>query len=222
MNKQQASVSRIAACHLRAFVRGLAIVLVLGFAAGGGPATAQDAPPLPPLFSYQLSVTRPGAGTVLELRGAPADPNDVDAPFISRATVRVSPLLCQGSYRLAFALTTLKGRIAQVTYTARMHSGRHDGVAKRCPFAGLPARGLKSMQVRVTLDDEVLMRFSAMSSAHRGSPFAWLQVPSMSFYRTTAPGGLVRVRVRALARYRSGETRLLRFRADARYVGFTN
>lgn len=190
----------------------LAVVAAAGLVNVSGPAVAQDGPlRLEPLVSYQASVKGPG-GRLLDIRGTPKNPKDLEAPFISTATARVSPKLCEARYRLGLSFTTNKGHVTKIPYVLRLHRGRLDGVAKRCPFAGLPRRGLKSMNVRVTIGGNLWVRFAARPSTRQGNPFGRLAVPALSFYRSTTPPGLVSVRLRA--EYPSAGSHTVEFVAD--------
>jgi len=179
-----------------------AAVLAAGLMSASGPAVAQDAPRGGALASFRVFLAQSDGTVVFDIRGAPKDPKDVKAPFASTGTMRISRKLCVGTYRVALVFTTVKGRDTTVPYVLRLRRGQLDGVAKRCPLAGLPRRGLKSVDVQVTIDRNRLLRFVGRPSARTGDTFGRLNVPELTFYRSNTPPGLVRVRARA--QYRSG------------------
>jgi hypothetical protein len=148
---------------------------------------------------------------VTDIRGAPKNLR-VGGLFVSTAKVRFSPKLCEARYRLQFVFTTNKGEERKNSYGVRMRRGRLDGVDTRCPFAGLPRRGLSSMRVRVTIDENLLMSFVARPSTSRGRTFGRLRAPNVTFYRSSTPAGLARVWIRA--RYRSHRSHIVEFVAD--------
>ena len=173
-------------------------------------AVAQDLRPPGPLSRYEVSAKNRDGQKVFDIRGAPKN-SDTEGVFVSTGTVRFSPKLCESTYRLQFVYTTIRGSIAIKPFGVRVRRGRLDGVPKRCPFAGLPRRGLRSMSVRVSLNGNLLMHFIAWPSTRPGSPFDRLKVPT-SVYRFGRTPGLARVRVRA--RYRSSRPHIVQFTAD--------
>jgi hypothetical protein len=178
-------------------------IVAAGLMSASGPAVAQDAPRGGALVSFRAFFERSDGRVIFEIRGAPKDPNDVKAPFVSTGTMSISrKTFCVGAYRGALVFTTIKGRETSIPYTLRLRGGRLDGVAKRCPLAGLPARGLKSLDVRVTIDRNRLVSFVARPSTRTGDPLDRLDVPELSFFRSNTPPGLLHVQARA--QYRSG------------------
>jgi len=157
--------------------------------------------------SFRMSVNHPTQGFVFDIRSARKDPYDTTPPFVSRASFRLSPTLCEGAYSLAFVFTTVRGRTVRYPYPVRIRRARLNGAPRRCPFASLPPRGLKSMRVRVTFTgNNILMRFNARPSTQAGLTFGRLKASELRVYRFTAPGGLVRVQIST--RYASARPRL--------------
>lgn len=187
-------------------------VLVVAIAGTSALATAD--PRIEQYVEFQLSVDEPAKGFVFDIQGRRKDPYDKEPPFISKATMRMAPSLCSGRYTLVFAFTPVRGRIAKYASPARVRGTRLDGAPSRCPLAALPRRGLKSVRVRITLGDRDLMHFSARPSTRAGKTFDRLEVPLLTMYRFTVPGGLVRVR--ASARYSDSSVRKIEFLADTK------
>ena len=160
-----------------------------------------------------MSVSDAAKKFVFDIHGTRKDPYDTSPPLISRASIRVSPRLCEGAYRLAFVFTPVRGDIMRFPYPVRVRNARLDGKPRRCPLAGLPRRGLRSMRVQITIDGNRLMAFSAKPSTRAGNTFKPLNVPELSMYRFTARGGVVSVRI--AARY-SGAGRTIAFLADTK------
>jgi hypothetical protein len=173
---------------------------------------AVAAPRIEQYDEFGMSVDDPARGFIFDIQGRRKDPYDREPPFISKATIRMAPQLCEGRYKLVFSFTPVRGHIATYASPARVRGTRLDGAPRRCPFADLPRRGLKSVRVLITLGDRVLMHFSARPSTRAGKTFDRLDVPVLTMYRFTVPGGLVRVQVSA--RYSAGGSRKIEFLAD--------
>jgi hypothetical protein len=65
------------------------VAVAAGFMSTCGPAVAQDAPRIDPIFSYQMSVADPAGERVFDIRGAQKEPEDTTPPFVSTATMLV-------------------------------------------------------------------------------------------------------------------------------------
>jgi hypothetical protein len=177
-----------------------------------GPAVTQGQLPRPgPYDRLQVSVKNRGGQSVLDMHATLKKAN-IEGGFALRGRVRFSRRLCEAAYRMRFTFTMNRGRVAKFSYRARMRRGRLDGVARRCPFAGLPRSDLTSLHVRASIDRRSVLDFAARPSARRSSPTTWLEMPELIFKRSNAPTGLVRVRIRA--RYRSQRSHTVRFVAD--------
>jgi hypothetical protein len=146
---------------------------------------------------YEMSVNHPTNGFVFDLHATRKDPYDTTPPFISKASMRLSPKLCEGAYQLQFAFTPVRGRVVKFPYPVRIRRARIDGASRRCPFDRVPRRGLKAMRVSISVNNKILLRFSARPSSRAGETFKPLQVPVMRMYQSTAPGGRVRIQIGA-------------------------
>lgn len=187
--------------------------LALAAASAALPGMAVARGPIEQYTRVQMSVEHRG-GSLFDIQATRQDPYDTAPPLISRASLRLSPKLCAGTHRLAFAFTPVRGDITRFSYPARVRRAQLDGAPRPCPFAGLPARGLKSMDVRITINDKPLMSFSARPSTRAGRIFERLEVPVLRMYLFTAPGGVVRVRIGA--RYAKAATHRITFVADTK------
>jgi hypothetical protein len=167
-----------------------ALAILPAFAIARGPRFEQ-------YVRYEMSVDHPSQGFVFDLNATRKDPYDTAPPFISKASMQLSPKLCEGAYKLAFVFTPVRGGIVKFPYPVRVNQARLDGSSRRCPFAGLPRRGLRSMRVGIFVDGKILLRFSARPSSSAGETFKRLEVPAMRMYQFTAPGGHVRIQVSA-------------------------
>jgi hypothetical protein len=184
------------------------MVVMLGVMVISGPVGAQPhVLRLPPLVIYQMTIKNSDSHLVFDIRGEPT--NQTISPLILTGRMRLSPKICNGTYQVAFIYTTNRGRSTRILYTARVSRGRLDGVAAKCPYAGLPRRGLKSMNVQMTIHNELLLRFKALGGKS-GNPFARLGVPRLEVYRTD-PAGRLRIRIRA--RYPDRKPHIIRFDA---------
>jgi hypothetical protein len=164
------------------------------------------------------TVPFPGAGDTLQISATGRDGRRAlvmqitlkeltsDGGLVAQGRVRFSPSLCVAAYRVRFTYTTNRGRRQSYPYPGRMRSGRLDGVAERCPFAGLPRRGLKSVRVRAVIDGRPLLHFRARPAGRPGDPFGWLKMPELVFRRPNTPQGLVSVVIRATYDSRSSHT----------------
>jgi hypothetical protein len=177
------------------------------------PGLAAARGPVEQYTRFQMSVERPN-GFVFDIQATRKDPYDTVPPLISRASMKFSPRLCEGAYRLAFVFSPVRGDIVKFPYAVRVRRAQLDGAPRRCPFAGLPPRGLKSIGVRISLNVNALMSFSARPATPAGKTFDRLEVPALRMYRFTAPGGLVRVQISA--RYSKGGPRKIDFVADTK------
>jgi hypothetical protein len=176
-------------------------------------ATPSHASPSPPVTSYRVTAKNPDRQLVLDIQGAPRTPNAVDPPVYT-GTVRLSPHLCEGRYRLRFRFTTNNGDVRGFPYAARMRGGKLDGLAKPCPFDGLPRRRLRSLEAEITIDGQRVLHFTAYPSTRRGNTFSRLRFPRLTRYRAQAPIGRIRVFVRA--RYASHRSHRVEFSADTK------
>lgn len=174
------------------------------------PAIAQNLPRLGPLTILELSTNNSRGHPVFNMTVVLKHP-DTGGPFDATGTVRFSPKLCNANYPLRFVFTTLRGDPKTYPYPARMRRGRLDGTARRCPFAGLPGRGMKSMDVRATIDNKPLLQFHATPSARPGNPFARLK-HRLHFVRPNTQRGTVRVLIRV--HYRSHRSHTIQFVAN--------
>jgi len=182
-------------------------LMAAGLMSTSGSAVAQDVPPLGPRSSFQVFAKNSDSQRVFDIRGVPKI-SDIQEGFISAGTVRFSPKLCNATYRVLFVFTT-KGHVTKSPYRTQVRSARRDGITTRCPFAGLPSRGLKSMHVRATIAGKPLLQFRAHPVGRPGSTFARLKMPRMTFGRRNTPAGSIRVSVRA--RYRSHRQHTIKF-----------
>jgi hypothetical protein len=164
---------------------------------------------LPPRVTFEVSVKNPHGQRVFKIDGAPTT-NPAIVPVTLGGSVRFSPKLCNGTYGLTFAYITNRGRRTPFFYTVRVRRGRLDGIATKCPFAGLPHRGFQSMHVNATIEGERLLSLDARSTKS-GNPFARLKVPDLKFHRTQ-PEGVVGVRIRV--RYRHQRSHIIKFVAN--------
>jgi hypothetical protein len=158
--------------------------------AGASPAVAR---PQGPIISFQMLVGAPGGERVLDVRGKPKGASD------SRGTMKISPRLCEHIYELHFVYTTPDGHVG-------------DRPSRRCPYSGLPRRGLHAMHVDATIDGEKVMAFTAKPGARAGKTFDRLSIPLLRYYAAGPLSGLARVRVSA--RYESGRVHVATFLAD--------
>src|SRR5919107_1651150 len=131
--------------------------VVLAAAVAALPVVAAARGPIAQYDRLHMSVERSG-GFVFDIQAKRKDPYDTTPPLVSRASTRLSPNLCEGAYQLAFAFTPVSGGdITRFRYPARIRRARRDGAPRACPFRGLPARGLKSLDVRITVNGKRLM-----------------------------------------------------------------
>jgi hypothetical protein len=191
---------------------GAAFIVVAGLIGTTTAAVAQNVPRLGPLARFEVSTRDSHGNLVFDIAGTPENP-DIAGRFGAKGTVRFSPKLCAGKYRLRFVFTTIKGQAKKFPYPARIHRGRLDGTAQRCPFARLPRRGMKSMDVQATIKQRSVLHFVAKPFTRSGSPFARLKV-KLSFRRPNTPSGALLVRIRV--HYRSHSSHFLAFVADTR------
>lgn len=176
-----------------------------------GSAVAQDVPPPGPLETLRVSVRDRDGKRVFDMR-ATLKRTTIGGGFVMAGDVRFGARLCEASYRLRFTYISNTGRERPYSYPARMRSGRLDGVATPCPFAGLPRRHLKSLSVRATIEGRPLLLFRASPPGHDGDPLGWLAFPELIFRRPNTPQGRFRALIRA--RYRSHSSHTVEFRAD--------
>jgi len=189
--------------HLgRVLQRYATVIIAAGLMITGGRAVAYDVPRPGPSDRYDVSVRNPGGELVFNIRGTPK--LSTKGQFHSTGTVRFWPKLCAAAYRLQFRVTTIKGDVTPFVYPARLRRGRLDGVAKRCPFDGLPRRSFASMHVQATIDKKPLLTFDAQPFKRSHDPFAWLRVRNLKLVRPYTPAGLLRARIRV--RYASHES----------------
>lgn len=187
-----------------------AITLMMLGAFGTSIVVAEASPavarPQGPIISFQMLVGAPDGERVLEVRGKPKDASD------SRGTMKISPRLCEHTYELHFVYTTPDGHVGDRPYQARVRGARIDGRSRRCPYSGLPHRGLHAMHVYATIDGEKVMAFTAKPGARAGKTFDRLSIPLLRYYAAGPLSGLARVRVSA--RYESGRVHVATFLAD--------
>jgi hypothetical protein len=182
------------------------VVIVAGLISATA-AVAQNVPRLGPLTTLELSTRNHRGHAVFNMRVALKRP-DTGGSFDATGTVRFSPQLCEAKYRLHFVYTPLRGDAKTILYPARMRRGRLDGTRQRCPFAGLPDRGMKSMDVRAIINRKYLLHFDAKPSTRSGNPFARLK-HRLHYGRPNTETGTVRVRVRV--HYRSHRSHTVQF-----------
>lgn len=183
------------------------VVIVAGLISTTASAVAQSVPRLGPLTTLELSTRNQRGHVVFNMTVALKRP-DTGGQFDATGTVRLSPKLCEAKYRLHFVFTALRGDAKTILYPARMRRGRLDGTRQRCPFAGLPERGMKSMHLRATINRKYLLHFDAKPSTRSGNPFARLK-HRLHFGRPNTQTGTVRVRVRV--HYRSHRSHTVQF-----------
>jgi hypothetical protein len=140
---------------------------------------------------FGLSVDHLTYGCVFDLHGTRKDPHDTTPSFISMLRCDVP------RYQMQFAFTPVRGQVVRFPYPVRIGRGRVDGELRRCPFATLPTRGLRSLQVAIFVHNKILLRLSARPPRRAGETFEALQVPVMNLYQATAPGGHVRIQMSA-------------------------
>jgi hypothetical protein len=171
------------------------------------PAGAQ-APAAPdPLVGFQLLVSGPGGQKVLDIRGAPNAASSEVPPVIITGGLMISPHLCARGYHLDFVFTRQSGAVVDYPLTATVAAATLDRRAARCPFAGLPAHGLSSLQVLITARTGTVMSFAARPLSRAGATFGALAIPMLSYYPLTNPLGSDRIRVQA--RYGRGRVRVV-------------
>ena len=180
-----------------------------------GPVVAQDVPPPGPLDTLRVSVRDRDGKRAFDMRVS-LKRRTTGGGFVVAGKVRFGARLCEARYRLRFTYTSNTGRERTYHYPARMRSGRLDGVATPCPFAGLPRRHLTSLSVRATIEGRPLLLFRASPSGRRGDPLGWLDFPELIFSRPNTPEGRVHALIRA--RYRSQKSHTVEFRADTDIV----
>lgn len=186
------------------------VVIVAALMSTTAPAVAQTLPRPGPFTSIELSTHNSRGHLVFDMTVNARHP-DIGGQFDATGRVRFSPRLCDARYRLRFVYTTNKGDSQEWSYPARMRRGRLDGTPQRCPFAGLPRRGMKSMDVRATINRKLLLHFDAKPSPRSGNPFAQLK-HRLHFGRPNTPSGIVVVRIRV--HYRSHRSHTVKFVAD--------
>lgn len=187
------------------------VAIAAGLTSSSGPALAGNVPRPGPLAKYEVSIKKEAGQLVFDIQGAPKNP-DINGQFVSRGTLRLTPILCEATYRLQFVFTTIKGPVQTYPYPARMRGGRLDGNAKRCPFADLPRHGLRSLRLRSTIDGQPLTDFVARPLTRAGNPFARLKVPALTFHRPNTPAGLIKARIDL--QYASHKSHTVEFMAD--------
>jgi hypothetical protein len=186
-------------------------VVVAALVAAPRPLVAQEVPPLGLLDTVRMSAENRHDQRVFDMQFSPKR-STRGGGFLASGRVHFSPDFCKAAYRVEFTITTNKGRERTYPYPARMRSARLDGVAKRCPFAGLPRRGLESLRVRATVAGRSLASIRARPSGRRGDPLDWLVMPELRFSRSNVPLGVVRVVISA--RYRAHRPHTISFAAD--------
>ena len=196
----------------RATALTAAIAAVGATAFVAGPSTAAPVPPHGPIVSFQMLVRGPDGRDVFDITGKPKDPTNVTPPLLSRGTMKISPKLCEHEYQLDFSFYRPSGYVGGQLYDAKIHGARLDGRPRRCPYSGLPRRGLRSFQVLVTIKGEKLMTFNAIPRTGAGETFNTVSIPTLRYYTFTTISGLARIRVRA--RYRTGRDHVATIRAD--------
>ncbi|MGI9097467.1 MAG: hypothetical protein ACR2H2_03055 [Solirubrobacteraceae bacterium] len=209
--KSQSDYWRIEASKSRVLVGGSrAIALTATLAVVGATTLLAGAPAVSPqgqISSFQMLVSGPDGNNVLDIRG------NLTPSMISHGTVKISPKLCERDYQLHLAFTGPGGRVVgDQRYDAKVHGARLDGRPQRCPYSGLPRRGLRSFQVLATLNGEKLMTFKARPRTRAGETFNRLSTPRLRYYSLATLSGRARIRVRA--RYRTGRVHVATFRAD--------
>lgn len=188
-----------------------ASVITLGLAGVLTPAVAQNLPWPHPGEMLQISGTsrdsQPVFGMQLTLKELTRN-----GELLAEGRVRFWRSLCAARYHLRFTYTTSKGRRKSYPYPARLRRGRLDGVAVRCPFAGLPRRGFESMRLRATIDGRPLLQLRARPSRRRGDPLSWLRMPELVWRRANTQRGVVSIVIHA--RYGSRRSHTVTFIAD--------
>jgi hypothetical protein len=190
---------------------GCAAGITAAFVLAPGPLVAQEVPPPGSLDTIRMSVKDRHDRHVFDMQFTLRQ-STRNGGFLASGRVRISPDLCEAAYVVQFSIAPNKGRERSFPYPARMRSAKLDGVAKRCPFSGLPRRGLESLSVRATVAGRPLVRFDALPAGRRGDPLARLLMPELRFSRANIPLGVARATVRA--RYRAHRSHTVSFAAD--------
>ena len=167
---------------------------VVGVAARAG-AQAPAAPD--PIVSFQMLVSGTGGQKVLDIRGAPNAASSEVPPVTITGGLRISPKLCARGYHLDLVLTRQSGAVADNRLTATVNAATLDRRTARCPFAGLPTRGLSSLHVVITAKSGTVMTFTARPLSPFGAVFGQLAIPVLTYYPLTNPLGSDRIRVEA-------------------------
>jgi hypothetical protein len=181
-----------------------------GLMSARGPAVVHGVPRPGPFDTVQVAADDRGE-RVLDAQVALKMPTS-DGGFVATGKVRFSRLLCEATYTVLFTYTANDGRSHTFPYPARLRSGRLDGVADPCPFAGLPRRSLESMRVSVTVEGLPLLEFRAWPSTRHSGPTAWLKVRKLRFRRSNVPHAPLRFVIRA--RYRAHRSHTVAFTSD--------
>jgi hypothetical protein len=181
-------------------------VLLCVVAALAGQAGAQ-APTPDPIVSFQMLVSGAAGQKVLDIRGAPNAASSEVPPVIITGGLMISPKLCARGYHLDFVFTRQSGAVIVNRLTATVNAATLDRRAARCPFAGLPAHGLSSLQVLITAKTGTVMTFAARPLARAGAIFGQLSIPKLTYYPLTNPLGNDRIHIEA--RYGHGRVRVV-------------
>lgn len=180
------------------------------FVLAPGPLVAQEVPPPGSLDTVRMSVTDQHDKHVFDMQFT-LRKSTGNGGFLARGRVRISPDLCEAAHNVLFTIAPNKGRERSFPYPARMGSAKLDGVAKQCPFSGLPRRGFKSLSLRATVAGRPFVRFDARPAGGRGDPLARLRMPELKFSRANIPLGVLRATVRV--RYRAQRSHTVSFAA---------